>query len=75
MKKKIFICFFAITLAAVLVMFAVGLVAVNLNTKTVVNERLREETVLAAALMNEQSDFAVFNQNSDNPELRITIFD
>ena len=75
MKRKIFIRFFAITLAAVLVMFAVGLVAVNLNTKNVVNERLKEETVLAAALMNEQSDFAVFNQYSDNPELRITIFD
>ena len=75
MKKKIFIRFFEITLAAVLVMFAVGLVAVNLNTKNVVNERLKEETVLAAALMNEQSDFAVFNQYSDNPELRITIFD
>lgn len=75
MKKKIFIRFFAITLAAVLVMFAVGLVAVNLNTKNVVNERLKEETVLTAALMNEQSDFAVFNQYSDNPELRITIFD
>ena len=44
MKKKIFIRFFAITLAAVLVMFAVGLVAVNLNTKNVVNERLKEET-------------------------------
>ena len=75
MKKKIFIRFFAITIAAVLVMFAVGLVAVNLNTKNVVNERLKEETVLTAALMNEQSDFAVFNQYSDNPELRITIFD
>lgn len=75
MKKKIFIRFFAITLAAVLVMFSVGLVAVNLNTKNVVNERLKEETALAAALMNEQSDFAVFNQYSDHPELRITIFD
>ena len=75
MKKKIFIRFFAITLAAVLVMFAFGLVAVNLNTKNVVNERLKEETALAAALMNEHSDFAVFNQYSDNPELRITIFD
>ena len=75
MKKKIFIRFFAITLAAVLVMFAFGLVSVNLNTKNVVNERLKEETALAAALMNEQSDFAVFNQYSDNPELRITIFD
>ncbi len=75
MKKKIFYRFFAVTLVSVLLMFAFGLVAVNLNTKNVVNERLKEETELAAMLLNEQSDFAVFNAYSDNPELRITIFD
>ena len=75
MKKKIFYRFFAVTLVAVLLMFASGIVAVNLNAKNVVNERLKEETELAATLMNEQSDFAVFNKYSDNPELRITIFD
>ena len=75
MNKKIFVRFFAITLAAVLVMFAFGVVAVNLNTKNVVNERLIEETNLAAALLNEQSDFGAFNQYSDNLELRITVFD
>ena len=75
MKKKIFYKVFAATLACVLLMFVFGIIAVNMNTNNIVNERLKEETELAARLMNEQSDFAVFNQYSDNPELRITIFD
>ena len=75
MKKKIFYRFFAVTLASILLMFAFGLIAVNLNTKNVVNERLKEETELAATLLNERNDFSVFNAYSDNPELRITIFD
>ena len=75
MKKKIFYRFFAVTLVAVLLMFASGIVAVNLNTKNVVNERLKEETELAAVLMNETSDFSRFDQYKNNPELRITVFD
>ncbi len=75
MKKKIFYKVFAATLSCVLLMFVFGIIAVNMNTNNIVNERLKEETELAATLMNEQSDFAVFNQCSDNPELRITIFD
>ena len=75
MKKKIFYRFFAVTLVSVLLMFASGIVAVNLNTKNVVSERLKEETALAATLLNERDDFSVFNAYSDNPELRITIFD
>ena len=75
MKKKIFYKVFAATLACVLLMFVFGIIAVNMNTNNIINERLKEETELAATLMNEQSDFAVFNKYSDNPELRITIFD
>ncbi len=75
MKKKIFYKVFAPTLACVLLMFVFGIIAVNMNTNKIVSERLKEETELAATLMNEQSDFAVFNKYSDNPELRITIFD
>ena len=75
MKKKIFYKVFAATLACVLLMFVFGIMAVNMNTNNIVNERLKEETELAATLMNEQSDFAVFNRYSDSPELRITIFD
>ena len=75
MKKKIFYKVFAATLACVLLMLVFGIVAVHMNTNKIVNERLKDETELAATMMNEQSDFAVFNQYSDNPELRITIFD
>ena len=75
MKKKIFYKVFAATLACVLLMFVFGIIAVNMNTNKIVSERLKDETELAATLMNEQSDFAVFNKYSDNPELRITIFD
>ncbi|MBO5379386.1 MAG: hypothetical protein J6A90_03580 [Clostridia bacterium] len=75
MKKKIFYKVFASTLACVLLMFVFGIIAVNMNTNKIVSERLKDETELAATLMNEQSDFAVFNKYSDNPELRITIFD
>ena len=75
MKKKIFYKVFAATLACVLLMFVSGIIAVNMNTKNIVSERLKDEAELAATLMNEQSDFAVFNKYSDNPELRITVFD
>ena len=75
MKKKIFYKVFAATLACVLLMFVFGIIALNMNTNKIVSERLKEETEIAATLMNEQSDFAVFNKYSDNPELRITIFD
>ena len=66
---------FAATLACVLLMFVFGIIAVNMNTNKIVSERLKDETELAATLMNEQSDFTVFNKYSDNPELRITLFD
>ncbi|MBO5042167.1 MAG: hypothetical protein J6D87_04310 [Clostridia bacterium] len=75
MKKKIFYKVFAAALTCVLLMFVFGIIAVHMNTDNIVNERLKEETELAATLMNEQSDFAVFNKYSDNLELRITIFD
>ena len=75
MKKKIFYRFFAVTLVSVLLVFVSGIVAVNLNTKNVVNERLKEETKLAATLMNETSDFSLFDPYKNNPDLRITVFD
>ena len=75
MKKKIFYKVFAATLVCVLLMFVFGIIAVNMNTNNIVNERLKDETELAATLMNEQSDFTCFDKYEDNPELRITIFD
>ncbi len=75
MKKKIVIRFFAITLVAVLLMFAFGLVAVNMNSKTVVSERLKEETELAATLLDEEKDFTLFEKYEGNKQFRITVFD
>ena len=39
MKKKIFYKVFAATLACVLLMFVFGIIAVNMNTNNIVNER------------------------------------
>lgn len=75
MKRKIFCRFFAVTLVSVLLMFAFGVVAVNLNTKSTVRERLAEETELAATLLNESSDFALFSRYETTNELRITVLD
>ncbi len=75
MKRKIFIRFFSVTLITVILMFASGVIAVNLNTKNVMEERLREQTELAAELMNEKSDFAFFKKYENNLKLRITVFD
>ncbi len=75
MKKKIFIRFFAVTLVSVLLMFTFGIIAVNLNTKNVVSERLKEETELVGALLNDESDFVFFEKYNGNRDFRITIFD
>ena len=75
MKRKIVIRFFAITLVAVLLMFAFGLVAVNMNSKAIVAERLKEETELAATLLDEEADLALFEKYDGTKEFRITVFD
>lgn len=75
MKKKIFLRFFAVTLISVLLMFIFSLVAVDLNTKKEVNAHLREETELAAALVNGRSDFSSFDKYNNDPDLRITVCD
>lgn len=75
MKKKIFYKLFTASLACVLLMFIFGILAVRMNTDNVVSERLKEETELAAALMNGQSDFVGFGRYEDDPNLRITVLD
>lgn len=74
MKKKIFFRFFAVTLISVLLMFTFSIVAVNINTKSLVNKQLQEETEIAATLLNDKGDFALFEKYEGNRELRITIF-
>ena len=75
MKKKIFFRFFAVSIVIVLLMFIFGIIAVNLNTKNIINQRLKEETELAASLLNSEADFSDFAKYENNSELRITIFD
>lgn len=75
MKKKIFYQFFAIAIASVLLMFAIGLIAVNINGKNVVKKRLVAETELASALLTDVAQFDSFEKYSDNDVFRVTVFD
>ena len=75
MKKKIFFRFLTVSIVIVLLMFIFGIIAVNLNTKNIINQRLKEETELVATLLNDEGDFTRFEKYEDNSELRITIFD
>ena len=75
MKKKIFFRFFVVSIVIVLLMFVFGIIAVNLNTKNIINQRLKEETELASSLLNSEDDFSNLAKYKDNSELRITIFD
>ncbi|MBE5742340.1 MAG: hypothetical protein E7360_03345 [Clostridiales bacterium] len=75
MKRKIFIRFFALTCISVLLVFAVGLLAVNLSAKNLIRERLEAETKLACALVKEKSDLDTFQVYFNNDEFRVTVFD
>ncbi|MBQ8840370.1 MAG: PAS domain-containing protein [Clostridia bacterium] len=75
MKRKIIFRFFVVSIVIVLLMFIFGIVAVNLNTKNIINQRLKEETELASSLLNSEDDFSNLEKYEDNSDLRITIFD
>lgn len=75
MKKKIFYQFLAIAMASVLLMFAIGLVVVNINGKNVVKERLVAETELASALLTSSGEFEQFDRYSNSDDFRVTVFD
>jgi len=74
MKKKIFLRFFALTFLSILLVFAVGIIAVNLSTKSLLHERLKAETGLACALVSEESDFDSFKIYFNNDQFRVTVF-
>lgn len=75
MRKKLFFQFFAITLISVVLMFVCGIIAVNVNAKAMIKERLAEETELACELVNDESDFENFAKYENNNAFRITIMD
>lgn len=75
MKKKIFLRFFSVTLCAVLLMFAFGVLAVHLNATALMQERLREETELVASFLHTREDFADFEKYENDDAFRVTVLD
>ena len=75
MKKKTLFQILTLTFLSVLVMFIFGIVAVNINAKEMMKERLAEETELACALVQTENDFADFAKYADDDAFRITIMD
>ncbi len=73
MRKKIFFRFFSVTLFSVLLMFAIGLWAVNSNAKNLIKERLVNEAELACELVDQPSDFDKFSIYYNNDDFRVTI--
>ena len=75
MKKKTLLQILSLTFISVLVMFIFGIVAVNVNAKAMMKERLAEETELACSLVQTEEDFSRFARYSNNDAFRVTIID
>lgn len=73
MRKKIFFQFFSVTLIAVLLMFVSGIVAVNLNGKEIMKERLQEETELVCSMLDSTDDFSGFAKYEHDDAFRVTV--
>ena len=75
MKKKTLLQILSLTFISVLVMFIFGIVAVNVNAKAMMKERLAEETELACSLVQTEEDFSRFARYSNDDAFRVTIMD
>lgn len=75
MKKKVFFRFFAVTLLSVALMFIFGIVAVNVNAKEMMRERLQEETELVCSIVKEREDFESLSRYENDDAFRITVLD
>ena len=75
MKKKTLFQILALTFLSVLVMFIFGIVAVNVNAKEMMKERLAEETELACSLVQNTDDFDKFSRYENDDAFRVTIMD
>ncbi len=56
-------------------MFIVGVIAVNINVNKIVEERLIEETKLAAGLVDSTEDFLLLDKYKLDNDFRITVLD
>ena len=75
MKKKTLLQILSLTFLSVLVMFIFGIVAVNVNAKEMMKERLAEETELACSLVQNTDDFDNFSRYENDDAFRVTIMD
>ena len=75
MKKKTLLQILSLTFLSVLVMFIFGIVAVNVNAKEMMKERLAEETELACSLVQNTDDFNNFSRYENDGAFRVTIMD
>ena len=75
MKKKTLLQILSLTFISVLVMFIFGIVAVNVNAKAMMKERLAEETELACSLVQTEENFSGFARYSNDDAFRVTIMD
>ncbi len=75
MKKKTLFQILSLTFISVLVMFIFGIVAVNVNAKAMMKERLAEETELACSLVKTEEDFLGFERYANDDSFRVTIMD
>ena len=75
MKKKTLLQILSLSFISVLVMFIFGIVAVNINAKAMMKERLAEETELACSLVQTEEDFSGFARYSNDDAFRVTIMD
>lgn len=73
MKKKTLFQILSLTFISVLVMFIFGIVAVNVNAKEMMKERLQEETELACSLVQTEDDFSGFTRYANDDAFRVTI--
>lgn len=75
MKKKIFFQLFSVSFLSVLFMFIFGIVAVNVNAKEMMKDRLAEETELACSLVQSSEDFENFARYENDDAFRVTVLD
>ena len=75
MKKKTLLQILSLTFISVLVMFICGIIAVSVNAKEMMKERLAEETELACSLVQTEDDFENFSRYASDDAFRVTIMD
>lgn len=75
MKKRLFLQIFSLTLFSALLIFVFGVVSVKQNAKSIVNEKLDEETRIVCAFVSTSDDYSEIIKYRKDVALRITVID